>query len=515
MLALSTFIKKHRLTSLFLVIIIGVASYFRLWNLNEAFHFMGDQGRDALIVSRIITQKDLVFVGPVMSVGNIYLGPFYYYFMLPFLFLSYPSPVGPVYAVAIVNIITVLLVYLLGRKLVGDRAALFASAMMAVSAIAIVHSRFSWNPNIIPFVSLWLLTFSYYAWKVSPKYWIAVGACFGIIVQLHYVTLLSGVAAGLLFIWQLIEQRKNKQVITKILVSAMGGIIVAGALLTPLFLFDMRHDWLNVQAFQELLSDDKNFVQGDSSLLDQSRNVLQHIRDRSSLIIFDKTLGVPKAVSILLLIALVLFLAYYIKKNKNDATMQQGLLLLLLYLIVGIVGFSFYEKDVYDHYIAYLLPVVFLILGLVLDTCIKKHVLGWLVAGAFFAVYLNYNLPSIEFKAGGPTQQELQITADSIHSRVAEGEPYAVVLLSESRDLYGMNYRYFLNTNLKKRPVDPEQNADAQKLFIINEERKTDTPQNLEIYEIIMFDNKQPTEVYTLPQGVVITVLSKNGSITP
>jgi hypothetical protein len=339
--------------------------------------------------------------------------------------------------------------------------------------------------------------------------------CFGIIVQLHYVTLLSGAAAGLLLLWQLIEQRKNSKVIVKIILCALGGVLATGILLSPLMLFDMKHQWLNVKAFQQLLTDDRNFVQGNTSLVDQSRNVLQHISDRSSLIVIDKTLGVSKTVSVFMLIALVALLSIYFIKSKKGTSKNQGIILLLLYLLVGILGFSFYEKDVYDHYITYLLPVVFLVLGFSLDLLVKKHVVGWLVVGAFFATYLRYNVTHIEFKAGGPTQSELQVTADSIHSRVQEGEPYAVVLLSESRDLYGMNYRYFLNTDLKKRPVDPEQNADAQKLFIINEERKTDKPQDLEIYEIIMFENKQPTEVYTLSQGVIVTVLSKNSSNSP
>lgn len=515
MSALRNFFKQQPLIAACLILILIVGSYFRLWDLHKAFHFMGDQGRDVLIVSRIFTQHDLVFVGPVMSVGNIYLGPFYYYFMLPFLYLSYPSPVGPVYAVALVNIATVLMLFVLGRKLVGDRAALFAAALMSVSATSIEHSRFSWNPNIIPFVSLLLVLFTYYAWKKSPKYWLAVGACFGIIVQLHYVTLLSGAAAGLIFLWQLFEHIKNKKKLSSLVFSAIGALLIVAALLSPLILFDVRHDWVNVKAFQELLSDDKNFVQGTASVTDQSNDVLRHVKERSQLILFDKTVGVSKTVSTLLLLAVILLLAHFFRESYKNKKSSHSIVVLVLFLVVGIAGFSFYEKDIYDHYIVYLLPVVLLVLGFCLDRLIKKHFLGWVPVLLFFALYLNYNLPQIEFKAGGPTQQELQVTADSIHSRVQENEPYSVVLLSESKDSYGMNYRYFLNTNSQKRPLDPENNGQAQKLFIINEERKTDKPQNEEIYEIVTFENKEPEEVYTLPQGVTVTVLSKNSSNRP
>lgn len=515
MSALRLFVKHHPWITASLVVILLVASYFRLWSLNDDFHFMGDQGRDALIVSRIFTQKDLVFVGPVMSVGNIYLGPFYYYFMLPFLLLTYPSPVGPVYAVALTNIATVALLYVVGRKLVSDRAALLAAAFMAISVVSITNSRFSWNPNIIPCVALLMVFCSFFAWKRNPLYWVAVGACFGVIIQLHYVTLLSGLAAGLLLLWQLFEQRKNKKMLRKIVLSALGGIGVAILLLSPLMLFDSKHHWVNVKAFKSVFSDEKNFVQTSSSPVEHLMKVAGKIKNTSSLIIFDKTIGEHSPLNIVLVVAIVVICGWYIKEHARKKSDYQGLVVLLLFLVVGIIGFSFYEKDIYDHYIAYLLPIVFLVVGFCLDYLIQKHVLGWIAVAAFAYVYIPYNLQRVEFRAGGPTQQDLQVTAESIWSRVNDHEPYAIVLLSESKDLYGMNYRYFLNTDLDKRPVDPEQNSQADKLFIINEEHQTDQPQLLPIYEIVTFPSKEPAEVYTLPQGVTITVLENHSSSTP
>ncbi|MDQ5951526.1 MAG: 2 protein [Patescibacteria group bacterium] len=513
--ALTDFMKRRPIVFASLLLILILASYFRLWRLNEAFHFMGDQGRDALIVSRIFTQNDLVFVGPVMSVGNIYLGPLYYYFMLPFLMLSYPSPVGPVYAVAIANILAVFFLFQLGKKLVGERASLFAAAMMAVSVIAIVHSRFSWNPNIIPLVSIFLVVSSYYALIKNPKYWIVVAACLGLIVQLHYVTLLSGAAAGVLYIYDLFKHQKVKKDVYNRVIVGVSGLVVIGALLSPLILFDMRHDWLNVKALQSLATDEKNFVQADQSFGNKIGAIGENLVDRSSLILFDKVVGKNEILNpiLILIVLVILVLSMMITHQKKKDI--SGISVLMVFLIVGIVGFSFYEKDMYDHYIAYLFPLTFLVLGYCLDRLVRVNMLGWIAVIVFFVAFAKYNLPRIEFKSGGPTQEELQIAAESIHSRVAANEPYAIVLLSESKDSYGMNYRYFLNTVPEKKPVDPDRNGEAQKLFIINEERKTDRPQDAEIYEIVTFGQAEPSEVYTLPQGIPVAVLEKNRTTTP
>ena len=172
--------------------------------------FEGDQGRDALVVSKIFKEGDLVFIGPVTSVGNMYLGPFYYYFMLPFLWLSYPSPLGPVYAVALVNILAVYLIYKLGSKMFGQKVGILAAFFFGLSQVSVTYSRFSWNPNLAPFFSLLIIYFNWKALK-KPKFWLAVLASFAALIQLHYLTLLAAASAGLTWLWQLSQYLvKNK-----------------------------------------------------------------------------------------------------------------------------------------------------------------------------------------------------------------------------------------------------------------------------------------------------------------
>ena len=60
---------------------------------------------------------------------------------------------GPIYAVAALGTLTVLMTYIVGKRIVGGRAAAIA-AFMAFSSTAVIHSRFSWNPNPAPLISL-------------------------------------------------------------------------------------------------------------------------------------------------------------------------------------------------------------------------------------------------------------------------------------------------------------------------------------------------------------------------
>jgi len=73
--------KGFRLEFILLVLIIALAAFLRFYKLSEYMTFLGDEGRDVLMVKRILTTLDIPLIGPPMSVGNIYLGPLYYYMM--------------------------------------------------------------------------------------------------------------------------------------------------------------------------------------------------------------------------------------------------------------------------------------------------------------------------------------------------------------------------------------------------------------------------------------------------
>jgi hypothetical protein len=246
---LRRYIEKYSLV----ILLVVAAAFLRLYNFEPSLMFQGDQGRDAMIVADIFRKSDLAFIGPVTSVGNMYLGPLYYYFMLPFLMATYPSPVGPAYGVALLSIITTVLMFVLGKQMVGSRAAYLASFLYSFSAIAVMYSRFSWNPNPAPLVGLLLL---YSTWKATQnsKWWIWVGVWVACIIQLHYLTLLVVGAAGLVWLQQLAEiARFHRSKLKQHLISTLFAALVFFVSLTPLFLFDFKHNWLNSTAFASLL----------------------------------------------------------------------------------------------------------------------------------------------------------------------------------------------------------------------------------------------------------------------
>lgn len=520
--------RTFTLTTGLLIAILAVSAYLRLWNLPGTLQFLGDQGRDALIVSKIFNEADLVFIGPVTSVGNMYLGPLYYYFMLPFLWLSYPSPLGPVYAVAVLSILTTWLIYYLGRELVGKTAALWGAFFFATSAVVVEFARFSWNPNPAPLASLLMAYSLYKAWQGRDWYWVGVSGAFSALIQLHYLTLLTAPVAGLLWLmtlgryWkpsvssapstntatpEVISVSPRTPSLPRFFAATAAAVIVFIVSLTPLIAFDLTHDWLNVKAFSSLISSEENFTRAESDLATSMTQTLSTVQDRSLLILFDIAIGAHALRNTILLIATVALVGLLLGQGTQRSTFQ-GEAVILMFLFFGIVGTSFYQHTIFPHYIAYLFPFVFLLYGVLAAWLWQRHAVGKIVTGLLAVGFLLTNVGRYPLRTIGWTIQDIKRTSDTISQRLKPGEKYDIVLLSETKDIDAHNYRYYLSTT-DHPPVSIQEHGDIDTLFIINEEKKLPKVVDSPIYIIVVFPNKEPAEVYNVPGGPEIMVLRR------
>src|SRR3989344_8837512 len=102
-----------------LVGVVLIAVFFRFWQIRDYMVFLGDEGRDMMVIREIFTEHHIPFLGPTASVGGFYLGPMYYWMAAPFLLLWGFDPVGPSYMVAAVGVATVLLLYKFLKSAIG------------------------------------------------------------------------------------------------------------------------------------------------------------------------------------------------------------------------------------------------------------------------------------------------------------------------------------------------------------------------------------------------------------
>jgi 4-amino-4-deoxy-L-arabinose transferase-like glycosyltransferase len=471
---MKNFIKEHKLEVLLLLGIVILALFLRLYRIGEFMTFLGDEGRDVRIVRDLITKGNLVFIGPQTSIGNMYLGPLYYYMMAPALFLSGLNPVGPAVMNALLGVLTVVFVWYVGRSWFNRESGLLAALFYAISPVAIIYSRSSWNPNPMPFFALLCIWGIYQVWRNKKYLWLPiVGVSFAFALQMHYLGLLLLPVIGIYWLISLLQIKKDKKLRPLFVKNTLLAIVVFLVLMFPLVLFDLKHNGMNYNAFKSFFSDRQTTINLNPARSDRFIPIIQ--MTTSDLVLARQ----PIAVTVVA-IALFLLSVFVFVKSK----WRPQLKLLFLWLGVGILGLSIYKQHVYVHYLGFMYPAVYLLLGLLLGYVISRKGIILKIIGLILSAGLLFINIKFSPTFGSPNRQ-LQRTEAAVNLIIKEsdGQPFNFGLIAKQN--YDESYRYFFENN-KASLVRGEDKVTDQ-LFVICEDGDKCQPEGNPQYQIAIF----------------------------
>jgi len=468
-----------------IVSIIILAAFLRLYRIADYMTFLGDEGRDVLKAYDIL-HGHLTLLGPTSSVGGFFLGPIYYYFMAPFLWLFNYNPVGPAVMVAFFGVATVWLIYKFCSDLFNRRIGVIASFLYAISPLIISYSRSSWNPNPLPFFSLLILFILYKAvYKNNPKLFFIVGILLGIAMQLHY---LATFLAIVIFIYVLLSVVFNVKTTTQKIIlsltrkyfSIFAGFIIGWI---PFLAFELRHGFLD---FKNIL----NFIV-HSGNTGTSANFISTIYDvffrlfgrllvsfpppeqffKYGGIILNLWIGVILIIAVLSIIFLSnnLFRSF---KSKNENFGKY--LLLFIWFFIGIVLFGFYKKSIYDYYFSFMFPLPFiLVASLIVFIYEKFKIFGKVLAIVIFLFLFVINIQGLPFRYEPNRQLNQMRTIASFVMTKTNAKPFNFALVTGGNSDHA--YRYFFTiwghppVTIQYSLVDPKKETVTDQLFVVCE----------------------------------------------
>ena len=401
--------------------------------------FLGDEGRDVIIVRRLFTELHPPLIGPGTSIGNMYLGPLYYYMMAPALFLTAFSPVGPAVQIAILGVITVWFVWFAGREWFGKTAGLIAAGLYAISPTVIVFSRSSWNPNIMPFFALLSIYSIWKVWKEHKFKWLPIlGISFAFAIQSHYlaILLIPTIAIFYLLTFRNLRLVKNSSLeIKNFLQKSLFGFLIFLGLMSPLLFFDIRHNWMNSQAIY------KFFTVRQETVSIRPWNAIPKIPEIlnlvSSSLLGGKNTMVASTVSILVFLSALVVLIKKERDNKNPAY------LLITWIGFALIGLGLYKQQIYDHYFGFIFVVPFLLIGAYISSLFEtkktylKYLGGFLVIGL---VLISLNSNPLRFSPNKQLSRSVNV-AKKIEEE-SGGKPFNLAVIAERN--YEDGYKYFL-----------------------------------------------------------------------
>lgn len=453
--------------------IILIAAFFRFYRLPEYMTFLGDEGRDALMIKRILVEHDIPLIGPPTSIGNIYLGPLYYYMMTVSMAIFWLNPVTAAYQVAVIGVLTVGLIYYLGRVWFGKSAGWVASFLYAISPVTIIYSRSSWNPNPAPFfalVSIWSL---YLAQKFKDFRWfILTGASVAAAAQMHYLALILIPVAGILWLYSLSLKLRKKIDGRNFFIGTAGGVLAFLALMSPLVIFDLKHNFLNYRAITEFFLNRGTTVNVNPlNSLDRVAPIFMH--NLVGRYIAGDMIWSNWLVSILVLVPLIV--ALY-KKIKGQP-IRWGILSLGVWLLVGLTGLSLYKQTIYDHYLGFLNPVPYLLLGALFTLSTSDVVSNlrtvphpmWLVRTAAFILIVVLAFLNIQQSPlRNPPNNQIKRTQAISKFLISEAreKPFNFALISKNN--YDAAYQFYLYIYGHEPKTVPAEITDQ--LFVVCED---------------------------------------------
>ncbi|MBU0572427.1 glycosyltransferase family 39 protein [Patescibacteria group bacterium] len=432
-------IKQNPKEAAILAAILIVGAFLRLYRIGEYMTFLGDEGRDVIVVGRLLTEGDLILVGPGTSIGNMYLGPLYYYMMAPALFLARYSPIGPAIQIALLGIATIFFVWLVGREWFGKRVAFIAAFLYTIAPTVIIYSRSSWNPNIMPFFSLLCIYGLWKIWQKSEWKWLVITAVsFAFTLQSHYLGLILIPILGIFWLLTFLKSRKTKKT-KSFLRHTVHAVILFAVLMSPLIVFDARHNWRNFSSMKKFFTERQTTVSARPwTGLPKVIPITQEINTRL-LAGHDEEVGKWLTVGIFA----GTFWLVTIRWKKIKKGERQALILIGTWLVFSVIGLATYKQHIYDHYYGFFFPAPFLLVGV-----IAKHVSDkWKTFGKLAIivalgclVFVNLKNSPLRYSPNKQMQRSEEVAEKIINE--AGDEKFNLAVIAERN--YEGAYQYFL-----------------------------------------------------------------------
>ncbi len=237
---------KHR----WILLILIAAIFLRAFNFADYYIFEHDQDLYSWIVKDILVDHHIRLIGQETSIDGLFIGPLFYYLLVPFYWIGRMDPLMALYPALLISSATLISFYWIGNKLFGQKIALTASLLYAFSMGVVLYDR--WIVPTLPTL-LWSVWFFYLVMTIHLTRkinWLLMGVLLGLVWHIH-------IALAPLFL--MIPFLKPKIEFNK---EFFKGVSICLLLLTPFFLFEVRHHFQQTIGVFHSIGLDRGEVKG-------------------------------------------------------------------------------------------------------------------------------------------------------------------------------------------------------------------------------------------------------------
>lgn len=376
-------LKSKEIIILIFILLIGLL--FRTYKLEELYIFEHDQDLFSWIVKDILVDKHLRLIGQLTSIDGLFIGPFFYYLLVPFFALTNLNPVGALIPAILLGLITVWSFYFVFVKLFNVKIGIIAAFLYSVSLGSVFYDRWVVPTQPVVLWSVWYLYILFNLLKGNLKVlWILAilaGLTLSIHIALAPLFLMIPIA---LFLAKRDKKLNFKKVSKKNIFISLLLLLI---LVSPYFIFEIRHNFSQSQSLLISLTDKKTELTGVYRFMVIFESFVRLVRGMFIQSGFSIPFAVTSAVWLIFLLA-----PFYFLRKKIFSKNQ--LILIYLWIAILILSLQFSKRPVSEYYLLSLF-IPFLLVFSILLSFLKKWLLVMLaLIYLIFNVFSLLNLPN-------------------------------------------------------------------------------------------------------------------------
>jgi hypothetical protein len=395
-------ILKHH--GLFLINLVFVA-LLRFYRLPEMASFDFDQEYASNFAWSVLREFPIQMIGQGLSVQGLFMGPIYFYYLVPFFALFNLHPLGGAVGSVVLGLGIVIAYYFFANEMFGKPAGLIAAFLRGI-----LFSELETDWSMVPAYSSELLVLVtwycfYQYWRQNTKYLPLLGLVFGLYTSFHPILF----PFYLVFLALMVIRRIWPNLRTSIL--SLGAFLIP---LAPLVLFEYFHKFLEVKVLMELFLNPKPDSTTSVWFL-MRRNINILLTGLPSL--FGLRTSLPHLLSVIILGAVSTF----VLKGSHISQKFFHLFALFVTLLIFVLYYSFLPVHVPDYYFMAPITIFFFYLAGVFG-CLIKNLVGRTLVFLFLGYLLLVNIRLLSQKWSSPSLATLA-HKDKIVKTIIERQP--------------------------------------------------------------------------------------------
>ena len=347
------------------LVILAFGIFLRLYKPLELFMYSHDQDLQGWIIRDVLENKHLRLIGQETTSQGVFIGPLFYYALIPFYLFFRMDPAGGIVLVTLISGFSIFSYYWVFKKMFGRNVGLTASFFYSLSYYVIFVDREIVPTMVVMLWTVWYFYGLYLLIKGNQKAFIFLGLLLGLIWNFNIS--LSILSPLIIFAFFLSKKKLN-------LKYTLLGFTVLVLTLLPYLAFEVRHDFRQTNAIYQSLFSPKDYVTGTSVGLAKTDRLFQLIHKNTTSLFWDSVLNVPPALTFYLL---VIVFIYLIKKGVILGKLGA---LMVVWQIIYIVFFSINSLNLSEYYLNGMnvvwIAIVALSLSLLLEPRYKKFFFG-------------------------------------------------------------------------------------------------------------------------------------------